>query len=129
MELFAKFDANDDGLLTSDEVPDRLWQILSTGDTDEDGGISLEELTAIALEHHRRDPFSGFDANEDGALTVDEVPEGIWGHISQADANSDGAVTMEELASFVPERGGAGHTEHGHPARGLHERREGHHRR
>lgn len=95
---FARFDANEDALLTADEVPENVWKRLLEADEDEDGAISPAELEAIAREHHRRDPFAAFDANEDGALTADEVPERLWDRLSQADADEDGTVTAEELA-------------------------------
>jgi hypothetical protein len=42
-----------------------------------------------------------FDKNKDGKLTKDEVPEGLWEHLSQTGAVKDGAVTKEGLeASF-----------------------------
>ena len=97
---FARFDANEDGLLTVDEVPEMLWDKLLAGDSDEDGAISRAELEAIALEHHRGDPITRFDSNEDGALTVDEVPERQWARLSHADADGDGAVTVEELTEY-----------------------------
>ncbi len=48
--------------------------------------------------------FERFDANEDGKLTSDEVPERPWKRISEADANEDGAVTKEELKAHIESR-------------------------
>ncbi len=104
---FARFDTNADGLLTVDEVPEMFWEHIMTADTDADGGISPAELEAIAMEHHRRDPIAKFDANEDGALTIDEVPERVWEKVSQADANEDGLVTADELVAARPAEGEA----------------------
>lgn len=120
---FARFDANEDGFLTVDEVPEVLWTRLLAADVDEDGGISMAELEAIAREHHRADPFATFDANEDGALTVDEVPERLWGHISQADANEDGTVTAGELAA-TRNTASTGDRQY-HRGRGGHHQRHG----
>lgn len=120
---FARFDANEDGFLTVHEVPERLWERLLVADSDEDGAISPAELEAIAGEHHRGDQFASFDTNEDGALTVDEVPERLWKRLSQADADEDGAVTVDELAEARSDLGVHSHHRPGHGGRlGLHHR-------
>ena len=41
--------------------------------------------------------FDRFDANEDGALTADEVSERMWGHVATADADESSSVSVEEL--------------------------------
>lgn len=43
--------------------------------------------------------FDIFDADDDGALTEDEVPGPVWVRLSAADANEDGAVSQDEIAS------------------------------
>ena len=51
--------------------------------------------------------FERWDADNDGKLTQDEVPEGVWNRLSRADADGDGAVTPEELAVMArPGRAG-----------------------
>lgn len=40
--------------------------------------------------------FFRFDANNDGALTDDETPAGMWRHLQVADQDADGKVTREE---------------------------------
>ena len=45
-KIFARFDENKDGKLTSDEVPERLWALISKCDTDQDGAASKEEMKA-----------------------------------------------------------------------------------
>ncbi|HRX81514.1 MAG TPA: hypothetical protein P5307_20735, partial [Pirellulaceae bacterium] len=62
-----------------------------------------------------------FDADEDGALTVDEVPERLWERISQADANEDGTVTADELAASLS-AAGAGDRRHPRGSGGHHRR-------
>lgn len=50
--------------------------------------------------------FERWDANEDGKLTQDEVPEMAWNRLSQADTDGDGMVTRDELAAMMQQRGG-----------------------
>jgi Ca2+-binding EF-hand superfamily protein len=52
--------------------------------------------------------FKNADKNNDGKLSQDEVPEQMWGRISQLDKNEDGAVSMEEMAAMRREGGPGG---------------------
>lgn len=48
-----------------------------------------------------------FDANNDGKLTKDELPERMQGILTRADANKDGVATKEELTKvFAAQQGG-----------------------
>ncbi len=44
--------------------------------------------------------FRRYDANRDGKLTKDEVPEYVWQRYAEADADADGALTLEEVEQF-----------------------------
>ncbi len=44
--------------------------------------------------------FKNADKNNDGKLSEDEVPEQLWGRISQLDKNEDGSVSKEEMAAM-----------------------------
>ena len=46
--------------------------------------------------------FYRFDANNDGALTEDEVPPGMWRRLRLADKDGDGKVTREEYLNALP---------------------------
>ncbi len=46
--------------------------------------------------------FYRFDANNDGALSEDEVPPGMWQRLSLADNDSDGQVTRLEYLNTLP---------------------------
>lgn len=52
--------------------------------------------------------FERFDANQDGKLTADELPERAKERLQQADKNKDGVVTFDELKARFQERRGAG---------------------
>ena len=107
--LFKMFDANKDGALSEDEVPDRMWQRLSMMDTDKDGSVTKEELENKIRNIIHNGPaaiekmlFDKFDADKDGALTENEVPAMMWKRLSRADANKDGSVTREEMRAAIP---------------------------
>ncbi len=69
------------------------------------------------------------DANGDGKLTADEVPEFVWSRMSAADANGDGSIDEAELTKSRetrdaegdgggPRGGGAGEPRSGEPRGG-----------
>ena len=98
--------AGEDELLAEDEVSERAWSRISDADTDGDGLISKDELTAkleaVAEERLNARIDRVFEADEDGnGLTEDEVSERRWTRLSQADANGDGTVTQDELRSHI----------------------------
>lgn len=54
--------------------------------------------------------FQKFDADQNGALTLDEVQAGIAEHFATIDADGDGSVTTEELQAMRPQmKMGKGH--------------------
>ena len=47
MEILQSYDANNDGMLTKDELPQRMQGLVSRGDTNGDGALSKDELNAM----------------------------------------------------------------------------------
>ncbi|MEL7267084.1 MAG: dockerin type I domain-containing protein, partial [Planctomycetota bacterium] len=101
-QLFSSADANNDGVLTADEVNRRF--LFAAGrlisDNDGDGTISLEEATA-ALTRARRIAFDLRDTDGDGAITQAEVRDRVWAKLSDADMNDDAAVSFEEFTAML----------------------------
>ena len=121
--LLRQLDANSDGFLTVDEVPAEkqalLRRLLRTADSDKDGKLSRDEFVAgMKTSRPERgangageprgfaglDPDTFFkrkDANGDGKITPDEVPEERRERFSTmlgyADANSDGGLDRDEF--------------------------------
>lgn len=102
--LFDRFDENEDGLLTEDELHDRVWDKVNQADSNADGAISIDELerfwepeievcAAPVLDR----VFAQFDENIDGVLTENEVGDQLWGLIVRADLDQDGRVSLMEL--------------------------------
>jgi len=115
--LFAALDKNGDGVLTEDEVPEKLADKLAAADANGDGQVTKEELQQ-ARPGRGGGPggpggppsidqvFERFDLNRDGKLTKDELPEPVAERIMKADADGDGAVTKEELEQARRKMGG-----------------------
>jgi Ca2+-binding EF-hand superfamily protein len=125
-DLFTKLDANKDGFVTPDEVQEgqkTLYErMLRTSDKDSDKKLSKEEFQAgLKPDEGPRPPLAGgqspgprgdkgkgdkgnprefferLDANKDGKLSKDEVPERMRDNVKGLDANNDGAISLEEF--------------------------------
>jgi len=49
--IFFRFDSNDDGVLTQDEIPPRMWLRVRLADQNGDGKVTREEFQTAAAEH------------------------------------------------------------------------------
>ncbi len=118
--MIQRFDKDGDGVLTADEVPEPSRGRVMGADADGDGVVTPEELA----EGHGRmregggrgpggrgGPGGGhlmqrYDANNDGLLGPDEIPDAMRARLSQADANGDGMISQGELADAHGRMGG-----------------------
>ncbi|HVU86745.1 MAG TPA: EF-hand domain-containing protein [Pirellulales bacterium] len=125
--LFGRLDANQDGQLTTDEVPAEkerlLKRLLRKADADRDGKLSRQEFIAglseppadrlaqASTQENRPLPgmnrdgfFRRLDANGDGRVTSDELPaerrERLSMLLKRADADGDGAMTLKEFEAL-----------------------------
>ncbi|HZN34436.1 MAG TPA: hypothetical protein VFB80_11480 [Pirellulaceae bacterium] len=133
--LFAKLDANKDGFVTNEEVEggqkslfDRL---VRNADRNSDKQLSLAEFKAgLAPDDSPRQPLAGggfpgrpgggapqanprqffdrLDANKDGKLSKEELPERMREGLARLDADGDGSISPDELARSVGRAGAPG---------------------
>jgi Ca2+-binding EF-hand superfamily protein len=126
-QLFKKLDANGDGQIAKDEVPEEqrrlLERLIRTSDKNGDGKLSADEFAAGLAEERPKsevatgapgggrpgaggqfDPgqfFRMMDRNNDGKVTPDEVPEErrerFKENLTRIDENKDGAASLEEF--------------------------------
>ncbi|MDP6442686.1 MAG: dockerin type I domain-containing protein [Pirellulaceae bacterium] len=104
---FERFDENEDGALSEDEVPADLWEHLVNADANEDGSVTPDELAAYREEQLRErlaEHFNARDENEDGELTEDEVGGVAWRILSRFDADESGGVSLDEFVAALRER-------------------------
>jgi Ca2+-binding EF-hand superfamily protein len=130
MNRLIAMDANKNGKLEKEEVPERMQSMFSRADKNEDGAIDKEEMTAMARERAggQGGGFGGgqggpgsreflaqmmerADADKDGKLIGDEIPLFMRERLEQTDTNKDGALDKAELeaaASRMAEGRGQG---------------------
>jgi len=116
-QLFKRFDKNNDGKLTLDEFPeklrDRMKRVFKR--------LGKDFITKEDLSKQRRggkgrpNPdqlFKRFDKNNDGKLTLDEVPDRakpfMKNLLRRAGKGEDGSLTREDFASLFKSRGKKG---------------------
>jgi len=123
-EYFALFDANKDGVVTTEEITAHReaarakWRAerFNALDKDGDGAISRAEFDAAHQGrpgadgkrgghggHHRMGGgmmgggmIARADANNDGRITLAEATSAALAHFDRMDANKDGTVTVQE---------------------------------
>ena len=103
------FDRNGDGVLTSDELPERMQSLMAKADANHDGKLTPDEIRAYAkaqtgplgrvqsgAQVTRMDPIlNALDANHDGILSADEIANAPAALLT-LDLNHDGQLTPDE---------------------------------
>lgn len=109
-KLLERFDVNQDGSLTQDEVQSVQQGFFKTADIDADGFLSADELEAAHVQEraaHIADKFAELDNNGDGGIKADELTntEGPNRHLArnfaEVDSNGDGSITLEEMKASI----------------------------
>ncbi len=102
---FQKYDADQDGKVTSSELPQE--SVFKRFDLNSDGHITLEETRRVMGEAESvptditqgRKLWQRLDKNKDGKLTRDEVPQSTV--FARFDLNNDGVITQDEGKQVV----------------------------
>lgn len=108
--------AQADGPLSREELQARLEADFSAIDTDADGGISQDEMTAHrkAVREARRAErqarrFARQDANGDGVIGPDEFQPRRMARFARMDIDDDGIISEEERLRHSERRARRGH--------------------
>jgi hypothetical protein len=84
--------------------------------------ISAFFIMTVLAQEPRNDLFTRLDANKDGKVVRDELPENQKPNFGKIDANSDGAISRDELNAYTRGGGEAIKPTHADVAYGPHER-------
>lgn len=122
LPIMAALDADKDGSLSVSEIANASKSLLAL-DKNGDGVLSSEEMRP-AFNPTAGGPrpgeggapnadmiarmFETQDANKDGKLTADEIPERMRERIAQIDEDGDGAISRSEMQKSMARMGGAG---------------------
>ena len=129
-EFFRRIDANGDGQVALDEVPDqiaeRFEQLLERADRNRDEQISEQELMAVsrrlqAAAADRPSPaqvkknvdrlLKQLDRNRDGKVSRNEAPPRMQGRFDRLDRNGNGSLNRAELVAAAEMLGRVRQTE------------------
>jgi hypothetical protein len=121
--LMRALDADKDGALSAEEIANASAALL-TLDQDGDGALSNEELRPPRPARGERfvERLMSFDANDDGKVTADELPERMHRVLNRADTNEDGAIDQAEAEAFAAQKKDRPRGPHG---KGFHGKRHG----
>jgi Ca2+-binding EF-hand superfamily protein/thiol-disulfide isomerase/thioredoxin/mono/diheme cytochrome c family protein len=110
---FQKYDADRDGKVTSEELPQKA--LFTRFDANGDGFITVEETRQVLGEGDAEAPkempadlnqgkklWQRLDKNQDGKLTKDEVPNAAI--FTRFDLNQDGVITQDEGRQVVEKK-------------------------
>jgi Ca2+-binding EF-hand superfamily protein len=137
LPVMKALDADGDGELSTSEI-ENASKALMRLDKNGDGKLSTEELRPDPSERKSLRPeggrpgeggpqmsgeffarmFDTRDANKDGKLSGDEIPERMQGMLARVDKDGDGAISKEEMTKATEMMAGRGKGEPGAGRRG-----------
>ncbi len=101
-QIFGRFDENDDGKLTQEELPAMMWQRLAQSDADGDGAVSKEEFAAMgpsgtrAARSDRPSPVLKMLGAKGAAAFSKEQIQGFKRIFARLDSDGDRKLTRRE---------------------------------
>ena len=109
VDRIMSWDANEDGIITRDEVPERTRDRFDAIDANGDGMLETEELESMSPPGRGQgggglDPaerLSQFDADGDGRITREELPDRMERMVDRFDTNGDDVIDTAELEAMT----------------------------
>lgn len=96
--MFAKIDADGDGMVTQEEIDTYRAEKLTEFDTSGDGALSIEEFDELYRELTRSRmvrAFQRLDADGDGVITAEEMDAQFGNIVERMDRDGSGALSLK----------------------------------
>ncbi|MDA7946817.1 MAG: hypothetical protein MPJ78_05010 [Hyphomicrobiaceae bacterium] len=109
--MIARFDTNDDGKLTQEEVDTTRKDLHAKNDTNKDGKLNLEEFETLWVDFTNRRMVRGFqriDVNGDAVITLEEYLEPFKNTVARRDRNDDNVLDANDRKGKKHRGRGAG---------------------
>jgi len=97
--MMKRFDTNEDGKLTQEELDGARNKLLSDHDGDKDGKLTLAEFEKLWLEVKRQRmvrSFQRIDKDGDASITLDEFLKPYSRIVERMDRNDDGVLDLQD---------------------------------
>jgi len=107
--VIERLDLNEDGKISKEEVDKVRDERFAKFDTDNSGGLTIEELEAgreAEKQERRAEMLSRIDTNGDQEINRDEFGGRELRLFDRLDANEDGEISEDELKAMKDKRGG-----------------------
>jgi Ca2+-binding EF-hand superfamily protein len=99
MNLAERYDGNNDGKVTQEEIDSNRAQWLAEFDADKSGDLSIAEFEKLWLKARREQmvrEYQEFDRDGDGKMTLDEYRRPMANTVANMDRNGDGALSRDD---------------------------------
>ena len=107
--LIERLDLNEDGKISKEEVNTVRDERFAKFDTDNSGGLTIEELEAgreAEKQERRAAMLNRIDTNGDQVISADEFGGREFRIFERLDENEDGEISADELEAMRDKRGG-----------------------
>ena len=97
--MMERYDANNDGKLTQDEINSNREAWLKEFDANNDGKLSLDEFKQLYLKARAERivrEFQRFDRDGDAGVTLEEYQRPLADLVERMDRNNDGALSKDD---------------------------------
>ena len=94
-----RYDANQDGKITQEEIDQNRAAWLTGADADKNATLSLDEFKILWLKAKQQEmvrEFQFFDRDGNGQVTGDEYKAPMAGLVADMDQNQDGALSKDD---------------------------------
>lgn len=109
--LMTRLDANKDGEISADEVPEKLLKHFKNVDADADGTVNQKEIHRAVnkaktkfISHVQSHVFDKIDQNDDGKLDIEKIVAKLHAGLNKIDTSGDGFIDRSEFKAITSSR-------------------------